>query len=319
MTLQLENLSKHFTVKSDRGKATVRAVQNVNLDVPDGQTVALVGESGCGKTTIAKLVLMLEKPTGGAVRFNGKSLGEMTRRDVKDYRRQVQAVFQDPYASLNPRLTVKRIIAEPILAHQRIDRAALNARIGELLDVVGLPRTAADLYPHEFSGGQRQRIAIARALALNPRVIILDEPISALDVSIRAQILNLLVDIQQKFGLTYLLIAHDLALVEHLSTGVAVIYLGSVVESGPSGDIFARPAHPYTRALLDAVPRPDPDYVPVAAETADDTGSALDPPSGCKFHPRCPYVMDVCKVNDPPLKVQPDGRRAACHLLEMAS
>ncbi len=319
MTLQLENLSKHFTVKSDRGKATVRAVQNVNLDVPDGQTVALVGESGCGKTTIAKLVLMLEKPTGGAVRFNGKSLGEMTRRAVKDYRRQVQAVFQDPYASLNPRLTVKRIIAEPILAHQRIDRAALNARIGELLDVVGLPRTAADLYPHEFSGGQRQRIAIARALALNPRVIILDEPISALDVSIRAQILNLLVDIQQKFGLTYLLIAHDLALVEHLSTGVAVIYLGSVVESGPSGDIFARPAHPYTRALLDAVPRPDPDYVPVAAETADDTGSALDPPSGCKFHPRCPYVMDVCKVNDPPLKVQPDGRRAACHLLEMAS
>ena len=319
MTLQLQNLSKHFTVRADKGKALVRAVESVNLDVPDGQTVALVGESGCGKTTIAKLVLMLEQPTSGAVRFNGKSLAEMSRRDVKDYRSQVQAVFQDPYASLNPRLTVRRIIAEPILAHHKIDRPALDARIAELLDVVGLPTTSADLYPHEFSGGQRQRIAIARALALKPRVIILDEPISALDVSIRAQILNLLMDIQQKFGLTYLLIAHDLALVEHLSNSVAVIYLGSVVESGASEDIFARPAHPYTKALLDAVPRPDPDYVPVAAESAEDTGSALDPPSGCKFHPRCPYVMDICKVQDPPLKIQPDGRRAACHLLEMAS
>jgi peptide/nickel transport system ATP-binding protein len=313
--LELRNLSKHFDVRTDRGRGVVRAVNGVNLVIPDGQTVALVGESGCGKTTIAKLVLMLEQPTGGAVMFQGRTLADMSRRELKDYRRHVQAVFQDPYASLNPRLKVAKIISEPILAHESPDRAALRTRVLELLDIVGLPATAADLYPHEFSGGQRQRIAIARALALQPKVIILDEPISALDVSIRAQILNLLMDIQKQFGLTYLLIAHDLALVEHLSTQVAVIYLGSVVESGPSAEIFAAPKHPYTQALLDAVPRPDPDFVPVAAESFDDTGSALAPPSGCKFHPRCPHVMPVCKTVDPALTPMADGRRAACHLL----
>ncbi|TYL71867.1 ATP-binding cassette domain-containing protein [Bradyrhizobium cytisi] len=315
MGLELRDLSKHFTVRSDRGKATVRAVERVNLGIPEGQTVALVGESGCGKTTIAKLVLKLETPTSGAVTFDGKSLEEMSRKEIKDYRRQVQAVFQDPYASLNPRLTVRRIITEPILAHYKRDRATLNARVAELLEIVGLPPRAADLYPHEFSGGQRQRIAIARALALNPRIIILDEPISALDVSIRAQVLNLLMDIQEKFGLTYLLIAHDLALVEHLSTRVAVIYLGSVVETGESEQIFAAPKHPYTQALLNAVPRPDPDYVPKAAEGFDDTGSALEPPSGCKFHLRCPHAMAVCKTDNPPLIKLADGREAACHLL----
>ena len=293
----------------------MRAVENVNLEILEGQTTALVGESGCGKTTIAKLVLMLERPSGGAVNFDGKSLSEMSRREIKEYRRQVQAVFQDPYASLNPRLTVRRIITEPILAHYKRDRAALNARVAELLDIVGLPANAAGLYPHEFSGGQRQRIAIARALALNPKIIILDEPISALDVSIRAQVLNLLMDIQEKFGLTYLLIAHDLALVEHLSTRVAVIYLGSVVEYGQSAQIFASPQHPYTQALLNAVPRPDPDYVPKAAEGFDHTGSALEPPSGCKFHPRCPHAMAVCKTDNPVLTTLADGRQAACHLL----
>jgi oligopeptide/dipeptide ABC transporter ATP-binding protein len=313
--LELRNLSKHFDVRTQRGRGVVRAVNDVNLVIPDGQTVALVGESGCGKTTIAKLVLMLEQPTGGAVMFEGKTLAGMSRREIKNYRRHVQAVFQDPYASLNPRLKVAKIISEPILAHDRPERAALRKRVLELLDIVGLPSTAADLYPHEFSGGQRQRIAIARALALQPKVIILDEPISALDVSIRAQILNLLMDIQKQFGLTYLLIAHDLALVEHLSTQVAVIYLGSVVESGPSAGIFAAPKHPYTQALLNAVPRPDPDFVPVAAESFDDTGSALAPPSGCKFHPRCPHVMPVCKTIDPVLTPLADGRRAACHLL----
>jgi oligopeptide/dipeptide ABC transporter ATP-binding protein len=315
MPLELQHLSKHFPVKTDNGRGVVRAVHNVNLSIPTGQTVALVGESGCGKTTIAKMVLMLEAPTSGAVTFDGKSLQEMSGAEIKAYRRQVQAVFQDPYASLNPRLRVSRIISEPILAHTRPTRAALRARVLELLDIVGLPATAADLYPHEFSGGQRQRIAIARALALQPKIIILDEPISALDVSIRAQILNLLMDIQKQFGLTYLLIAHDLALVEHLSTEVAVIYLGSVVENGASDLIFSSPKHPYTQALLNAVPRPDPDYVPVAAESFDDAGSALNPPSGCKFHPRCPHVMPICRTSDPALITLDDGRRAACHLL----
>jgi oligopeptide/dipeptide ABC transporter ATP-binding protein len=315
MALELQHLTKHFPVRTDRGKGLVRAVNDVNLSIPEGQTVALVGESGCGKTTIAKLVLMLEQPTGGAVVFDGKTLAAMSNKEIKNYRRNVQAVFQDPYASLNPRLKVSKIVSEPILAHGPPDRASLRKRVLELLDIVGLPATAADLYPHEFSGGQRQRIAIARALALQPKIIILDEPISALDVSIRAQILNLLTDIQKQFGLTYLLIAHDLALVEHLSTQVAVIYLGSVVESGPSGQIFAAPKHPYTQALLNAVPRPDPDFVPSVVEIADDTGSALHPPSGCKFHPRCPFVMPVCKTVDPALTVLADGRRAACHLL----
>jgi oligopeptide/dipeptide ABC transporter ATP-binding protein len=313
--LELRNLSKHFDVRTGRGRGLVRAVNAVNLVIPDGQTVALVGESGCGKTTIAKLVLMLEKPTGGAVMFQGKSLADMSRSELKNYRRHVQAVFQDPYASLNPRLKVARIVSEPILAHDSIDRATLRKRVLELLDIVGLPASAADLYPHEFSGGQRQRIAIARALALQPKVMILDEPISALDVSIRAQILNLLMDIQKQFGLTYLLIAHDLALVEHLSTQVAVVYLGSVVESGPSTEIFSAPKHPYTQALLNAVPRPDPDFVPIAAESVDDTGSALAPPSGCKFHPRCPHVMPICRTADPALTPLAAGRRAACHLL----
>jgi oligopeptide/dipeptide ABC transporter ATP-binding protein len=315
MALELQHLTKHFPVRTDRGRGLVRAVNDVNLAIPDGQTVALVGESGCGKTTIAKLVLMLEQPTGGAVMFEGKSLAAMSRREIRNYRRSVQAVFQDPYASLNPRLKVAKIVSEPILAHDSIDRASLRKRVLDLLDIVGLPATAADLYPHEFSGGQRQRIAIARALALQPKIIVLDEPISALDVSIRAQILNLLMDIQKQFGLTYLLIAHDLALVEHLSTEVAVIYLGSVVESGPSERIFADPKHPYTQALLNAVPRPDPDFVPVAAESFDDTGSALAPPSGCKFHPRCPHAMPVCKTIDPAVIALADGRRAACHLL----
>ena len=315
MALELRNLSKHFTVRTERGRGTLRAVNDVSLVVPDGSTMALVGESGCGKTTIAKLVLMLEQPTSGAVMFEGRSLAEMSAREIKTYRRHVQAVFQDPYASLNPRLRVSTIISEPILAHQRVSRAALRDRVLELLEIVGLPASAAELYPHEFSGGQRQRIAIARALALQPKLIVLDEPISALDVSIRAQILNLLMDIQKQFGLTYLLIAHDLALVEHLSTEVAVIYLGTVVESGPSAGIFSAPKHPYTQALLDAVPRPDPDYSPVAADNVDDTGSALAPPAGCKFHPRCPYAMPVCKTVEPVLTALPDGRRAACHLV----
>ena len=234
---------------------------------------------------------------------------------LKAYRRQVMAVFQDPYASLNPRLRVGTIIAEPILAHESPGRAAVERRVAEVLDVVGLPSNSARLYPHEFSGGQRQRIAIARALALRPRMMVLDEPVSALDVSIRAQVLNLLADIQEEFGLTYLIIAHDLALVEHFSDDVAVIYLGRVAEAGPTGEVFAAPRHPYTQALLAAVPQPDPDHVLSETAAAGEIASALDPPSGCRFHPRCPLVIDRCRSDVPALRGAPHA--ASCHLVEV--
>ncbi len=306
--LELDAVTKHFRTK----RGVVRAVEGVSFAVQPRTTMALVGESGCGKTTIAKMILQLEKPTGGAIRFEGRDTAAMDATALKSYRRQLMAVFQDPYSSLNPRLRVGTIIAEPILAHENPGRAAVARRVEEVLDVVGMPATAARLYPHEFSGGQRQRIAIARALALQPRMMVLDEPVSALDVSIRAQVLNLLADIQQEFGLTYLIIAHDLALVEHFSTDVAVIYLGRVAESGPTEDVFATPRHPYTQALLAAVPQPDPDHVLNETAAAGEIASALDPPSGCRFHPRCPHVMDVCRSLVPEPLGAPHA--ASCHL-----
>lgn len=310
--LEIRDLKKHFRA---RGKGLVRAVDGVSLSIPKGETFALVGESGCGKTTIAKLVLLLEKPTAGTIRFAGRDVNTGSGADLKAYRRQAQAVFQDPYASLNPRLRVKTIVAEPLLAHGEGDKAAIAKRVAVLLDTVGLPQTAADLYPHEFSGGQRQRIAIARALALNPRFLVLDEPISALDVSIRAQILNLLADIQDQFALTYLIIAHDLALVEHFSTWVGVMYLGALVEMGPTEQVFAQPRHPYTQALLASVPRPDPDHQAPLDAIRGEIGSALNPPSGCKFHPRCPRAFAPCANEVPVALVMGPDHTASCHLL----
>jgi oligopeptide/dipeptide ABC transporter ATP-binding protein len=298
-----------------RPRGMVRAVEDVSLAVPAGQTLALVGESGCGKTTIARMVLLLERPSAGRIEFAGQDLAGLSGPDLKKMRRRMQAVFQDPYASLNPRLRVRTIIAEPLLEHHRLDRAALHRRVAELLDIVGLPAAAAGLYPHEFSGGQRQRIAIARALALQPEMIVLDEPISALDVSIRAQVLNLLMDIQEQFGLTYLVIAHDLALVEHLSTEVAVIYLGRVMERGPTEAVFGAPAHPYTQALLAAVGRPDPDFLPTVEIGAAEPASALDPPPGCRFQDRCPLVMPICRSISPPEVALGDAHFASCHKL----
>ena len=318
MLLEIRDLKKHFRIGGgpfSRGN-TVRAVDGVSFAVPEGETFALVGESGCGKTTIAKMVLMLERPTAGAILFEGKDLAAMSGAQRKEYRRQLQTVFQDPYASLNPRLRVRTIIAEPILAHGRPPRDVLRRRVEEVLDVVGLPATAADLFPHEFSGGQRQRIAIARALALEPRCLVLDEPISALDVSIRAQVLNLLADIQERFRLTYLIIAHDLALVEHFSTRVGVMYLGNMVETGPTEQVFSDPQHPYTRALLASVPRPDPDHQAPVDAIKGEIGSAMAPPPGCKFHPRCPHAMPRCSVEDPAWRPLAADRAAACHLLE---
>jgi oligopeptide/dipeptide ABC transporter ATP-binding protein len=310
--LEIRDLRKHFKVS---GKGVVRAVDGVSFAIPAGETFALVGESGCGKTTIAKLVLLLEQPTAGTIRFAGRDIATGSRAALKAYRRQAQAVFQDPYASLNPRLRVRTIIAEPLRAHGEGDSTSIAKRVAALLDTVGLPRAAADLYPHEFSGGQRQRIAIARALALNPRFLVLDEPISALDVSIRAQILNLLADIQEAFALTYLIIAHDLALVEHFSTRVGVMYLGAMVEMGPTEQVFAQPGHPYTQALLASVPRPDPDHVAPLDAIRGEIGSALHPPVGCKFHPRCPKAFAPCATEAPAAFQTGPDHTALCHLL----
>ncbi len=307
--LELDGLTRHYRTRH----GVVRAVENVSLTLRAGGTLALVGESGCGKTTIAKMILQLEQPDAGTIRFEGADVAHMDRAALHRYRRDVMAVFQDPYASLNPRMRVANIIAEPILAHEKPGRAALDKRIAEVLDIVGLPVSAARLYPHEFSGGQRQRIAIARALALQPRLMVLDEPVSALDVSIRAQVLNLLQDIQDQFGLTYLIIAHDLALVEHFSSDVAVIYLGRVAEAGPTAEVFAGPRHPYTQALLAAVPLPDPDHVLSEAAAAGEIASALNPPPGCRFNPRCPRAQDICRTTVPELRGTPHA--AACHLV----
>jgi oligopeptide/dipeptide ABC transporter ATP-binding protein len=311
--LEIRHLTKHFAV---RGGGVVRAVENVSFSIGQGETFALVGESGCGKTTVTKLVLGLEKPTSGEILFHGAGLTKGSSSTMHAYRRQAQAVFQDPYSSLNPRLRVHTIIAEPLMAHGIGDRSSQRARVAEMLDVVGLPKTAADLYPHEFSGGQRQRIAIARALALKPSFMVLDEPISALDVSIRAQILNLLADIQDEFGLTYLIVAHDLALVEHFSSSVGVMYLGSMAELGPTEAVFSAPLHPYTKALLSSVPRPDPDHRTPEGVIKGEIGSAMAPPPGCKFHPRCPFVIDICRTTPPVDRVLAPDQIVACHLAE---
>ncbi|CAN7155119.1 ATP-binding cassette domain-containing protein [Pseudorhodoferax sp. LjRoot39] len=310
--LEVQGLQKHFKVRHSRNP--VKAVEHLSFAVPAGSTFAIVGESGCGKTTCAKLILGLEPPSAGSIRFDGRDVASLAGPDKRAWRRQVQAVFQDPYASLNPRLRVATIIAEPILANEKPTRAELDRRIAELLDVVGLPADAARRYPHEFSGGQRQRVAIARALALRPRLLVLDEPTSALDVSIRAQILNLLSDIQQQYGLTYLLIAHDLALVEHFADAVGVMYLGDMVEQGPTAQVFGAPRHPYTRALLASVLRPDPDVPLPVGMIRGEIGSALAPPPGCKFHPRCPQAIDTCRSDKPQPTPFSALHWAACHV-----
>jgi len=323
MLLEVHNLVKHFPVRQRSGTGLVRAVDGVSFGVHTGQTFALVGESGCGKTSIAKLLLLLERPTQGRIVFDGQDVLALGRRGVHTYRRHVQAVFQDPSSSLNPRLRVFTALAEPIVAHEGwgvlYRRAALRQRLVELLDIVGLPASALDLYPHEFSGGQRQRIAVARALALRPRLLILDEPTSALDVSIRAQIINLLGDIQREFGIAYLVIAHDLALVRHFSSSVGVMYLGRMVETGASEAVFDAPVHPYTQALIGSAPRPDPDHRLQEGLILGDIGSALHPPAGCRFHPRCPQAQAVCSQREPATIMVAGGQHAACHLLEPAT
>ena len=307
--LSLEDAACHFRTRG----GMLKAVDGVTLMIARGETFALVGESGCGKSTLATLILKLNPLSGGRITFGGEDVGGLRGRAAKRYRSRVQAVFQDPYSSLNPRLKVRTILAEPLLAHGAA-RREVGAKVSRALSLVGLAANAAGLYPHEFSGGQRQRIAIARALILEPDLVVLDEPISALDVSIRAQILNLLQDLQAELGLTYLLIAHDLALVEHVADRVAVMYLGQIVETGDKVEIFDNPRHPYTQALLAAVPRPDPKAARASGQVHGEIASPLAPPPGCRFHPRCPHTMDVCRKSAPRF-VKTGGHAATCHLL----
>ncbi len=314
--LEAQALTKHFTLRRGAlGWATglVRAVDAVSFTIESGTTLGLVGESGCGKTTTSKLILGLERPTAGTIRFEGRDVHALGRAGEREYRRFVQAVFQDPYASLDPRMRVAAIVAEPLVINSDLDASGRRRRVAELLDVVGLPERAGTLYPHEFSGGQRQRIAIARALALSPKLIVLDEPVSALDVSIRAQVLNLLTDLQKRLGVSYLFIAHDLAAVGHMSHTIAVMYLGRIVELGDADAVALRPQHPYTRALFAAAMPVDIDAPREELTLAGEVPSPLAPPEGCRFHPRCPFAMERCAVEAPALRLV-EGRLVACHL-----
>jgi oligopeptide/dipeptide ABC transporter ATP-binding protein len=315
--LQAIGLKKHYVLPGKLlrkgGRPVVHAVEDVSFEVPEGGTLGLIGESGCGKSTTAKLLLRLEKVTAGRILFAGREVQDAERGPLSEYRRNVQAVFQDPYSSLSPRRRVRDTIAEPLIAAGTFSKAEIDEIIAELLHVVGLRRDAGDSLPHEFSGGQRQRIAIARGLALRPRLLILDEPVSALDVSIRAQILNLLQDLQEKLGLSYLLISHDLDVVAHMCSKVAVMYLGRIVESGDMSDVCRAPQHPYTRALFSSVLPSHPDQHRERIKLFGPLPSPLDPPSGCTFRTRCPIAQPLCAETVPKLVQTVGGSASACH------
>ena len=319
--LEVRDLVKHFRVGRSllrKNRQRLRAVDGVSFHIAPGETLGLVGESGCGKSTVGRLVVRLLEASGGSIRFNGHDLRALKKRELREQRRLCQFIFQDPYGSLDPRMAIRDIVGEPILIEGKLSRAERNARVLELLERVGLDRQVAERYPHEFSGGQRQRIGIARALALNPRFIVCDEPVSALDVSIQAQVVNLMRRLQRELGLSYLFISHDLSVVRHISDRVAVMYLGKLVEVTTKAELYENPQHPYTQALLSAVPVPDPAKLSQPMELTGDIPSPIDPPKGCRFHTRCPLAYDRCRTEEPPLVPTGKNHLAACHLVPHA-
>jgi oligopeptide/dipeptide ABC transporter ATP-binding protein len=314
--LKVENLRKAFKVSANRpgaAKQSLKAVDGVSFEIKSGETLGLVGESGCGKSTTGKLLLRLIEPDSGTIQFDGRDVVGMRHRELTAIRRDMQMIFQDPYSSLNPRMRVGEIIGEPLVVHSLAKGRAIKEQALTLMQKVGLAPEHYDRYPHEFSGGQRQRIGIARTLAVRPRLIVADEPVSALDLSIQAQIVNLLKDLQEEFGLTYLFISHDLGIIEHVCDRVAVMYLGRIVEIATAEQLYHQPCHPYTEALLNAVPIPDPQRVRKHQVLSGEVPSPIDPPDGCHFHPRCPYAQEICRKEYPALTDHAEGHQSACH------
>jgi oligopeptide/dipeptide ABC transporter ATP-binding protein len=323
--LKVERLKQYFPIKGGffgRTVNHVKAVDDITFTIYEGETVSIVGESGCGKSTTGRAILRLEEPTAGNVIFEGTDLTKLSKGEMRKFRKDLQIIFQDPYASINPRQTVASVLNEAMHIQKVLPKKERRARIEQLLETVGLRAYQADRYPHEFSGGQRQRIGIARALSVNPKLIICDEAVSALDVSIQAQVLNLLEELQNEFGLTYLFISHDLGVVRHISDRIIVMYLGKIVEIADKTSLFENPQHPYTKALLSAIPVPDPDAKKERIVLKGDVPSPIDPPTGCRFHTRCPYAMDKCKTEEPALRtsdIMKEGHEAACHYMEQIS